>query len=346
MRSRRDQLFRTTLALILLGLIMLFAAGSEARQGKLTRVRPGARALVRPTPTAPRMTGRQLQKLGIKMYVNSKSGRLVACPGKDFKAAEARKAGLIVVKGKSGSAHLRHIKPGKALTGARTALYPRARRTFASSYRPPAKGRVKVAFFDADSTLRITRSGGVAADSGHDYALLPGAAAKMKQLSRDGYLIAVVSNQAGVKAGFINKQIADGGLRNMARALSAEGAPVHYYDFAMDYNRDRKPRPGMAERLARQVHGKFGKQVDWKGSIMVGDSAWKRGKDLQPDGRPGTDFSNSDRRFADSVRKTMRSPAGVKFHHPKTFFGWQQNGVEGFKNVRAIQKYNQANSAN
>lgn len=94
MSHRKIHLFRNTLALILLGVALLFAAGAEARQGKLVRVRPGARALVQPTPTAPRMTGKQLKRLGIKVYVANTSGKLVARPGRNFKAAHAHHPGV------------------------------------------------------------------------------------------------------------------------------------------------------------------------------------------------------------------------------------------------------------
>ncbi len=301
---------------------------------------------VRPTPTAPKMSLAELRRVGIEVWregsrAQGQPGRLIFKPSATrFDKAEARRWGLTQVQRQGQPPALRTLTaPGKGGAAARPRLYPRRSQTLASSYVKPARGRVKIAFFDVDGTLRVTRSGNVAADHANDVALLPGAAEKISSLARQGYLVALVSNQGGVASGFINRAIAESGLRNTARLLSALGAPVHYYDLAPGYGKDRKPGTGMATRLARRVHSQLGAQVDWKGSIMVGDAGYKQGKDLQPDGSPGEDFSNSDRRFAENVRRQVRSPHGMKFYHPRDLLGWQAHGVRNLQNLQQLQAY-------
>lgn len=212
--------------------------------------------------------------------------------------------------------------------------YPTARRTLSKSFVAPAKGRVKIAFFDADSTLRVSKSGSPTADGVRDVAILPKAAQKINALAKQGYLIAVVSNQGGIAAGYVTDKVADGALRHTFSLLGKKGAPVHYYDYAAGNGKDRKPGSGMGERLAQTVR-QLGKQIDWKNSIMVGDAGYKRGVDVMPNGQAGQDFSNSDRRFADNLRKKVSKAKGaLTYHHPADYFGWTQ--AYGVRNIRSF----------
>ena len=52
-----------------------------------------------------------------------------------------------------------------------------------------------------------------------------------------------------------------------------------------------------------------------------------------------SDFSNSDRRFADNLRKRVRSPQGLKFHHPRNYFGWAQKGVQNFRSLAEVNAF-------
>lgn len=216
------------------------------------------------------------------------------------------------------------------------------RRTLVNDFRPPGVGPLRVAFFDADSTLRVSRSGSVSANGPRDVMLLPGVPARLAALAAEGYLIAVVSNQAGVADGHVSLETADRALRFMARLLARQGGRVHYYDFAEARDGFRKPATGMADELARVVQATLGQAVDWRGSFMVGDSAWKQRKDLEPDGTPGEDFSNSDRLFAEAVRAARQVPGGFAFHHPRDFFGWHALGVRNFHRKDEVLRFRAA----
>lgn len=222
----------------------------------------------------------------------------------------------------------------------RAAGLPATRRIISGEFRPPPGSAIRVAMFDADSTLRVAPSGSPSANFATDVALLPMVAEPIKNLASDGFLIAIISNQAGVEAGHITLETAEHGFQTTIRKLREFGVTIHYYDFAERRNEDRKPDIGMGVRLARAVEERFGREIDWKGSLMVGDSAWKTGQDQEPGGAPGDDISNTDRLFAENLRKKF---GGVTFLHPRDFFGWVKLGVKNFKTYAELQGFLKAN---
>lgn len=194
---------------------------------------------------------------------------------------------------------------------------PTERRSL-QAYRCPAEGAaVPVAFFDADSTLRVSKSGTPTASSADDVNVLPFAATHLQQLNEQGYLVAIVSNQGGVAAGMTPYEVAEGGLVFAASQLSALGAKIDYLDFADQRDEYRKPDIGMATHLEQLLQDECSVSVDWTGSRMVGDAGYKKDVDgPHPDGRPADDFSNSDRLFAENL--------GIPFSEPTDTFGWRE----------------------
>ncbi len=209
-----------------------------------------------------------------------------------------------------------------------------SRRTFLHPF-GQKNGQVKVAFFDADSTLRVSISGSVSANGPRDVMLLPNVADKIAKLNEQGYLIMVVSNQGGVSQGHVKIEIADSALKYMSDLILEQNpeAKIHYIDFAEGEGEFRKPGVGMAMALEQVLESK-GLNVDWKNSFMVGDSAYKKGKDTRPDGKLGTHFSNSDRLFAENLR--------IPFYEPTDFFGWRQHGIDVFDKASQVLEYIQA----
>ncbi len=197
-----------------------------------------------------------------------------------------------------------------------------------SRYRLPEKRRslilpaitagrtVRIAFFDADNTLRHARSGKPSPHGKADLVVHHSCFCKLKELSEAGFLLAVVSNQAGIELGHISRAEVEEAMQETLRIFADKGIQFNYYDYAELYNDDRKPEAGMAWRLERQLQ-MAGFSVNWAESFMVGDAAWKRGHDCRPDGTPGEDHSNSDRRFAETI--ALKHP-GFGFFHPADFF--------------------------
>ena len=167
--------------------------------------------------------------------------------------------------------------------------------------------------------------------------MLPGVADKLRELNEQGYFVAIVSNQGGIPQ-HISLDNADAALTNLSQDLSRQAAFVHYFDFAENNDDDRKPGIGMALRLETKLAA-LGLKIDKENSFMVGDSAYRkatgsRPADTRPDGRPGFNFSNSDRYFADNY--------GIKFYEPQTYFGWEKYGVELIENRKDLERLEQA----
>jgi DNA 3'-phosphatase len=195
--------------------------------------------------------------------------------------------------------------------------YPSERRNLEAYACPEGVDAVKVAFFDADSTLRISRSGYFTAKEQDDVYILPFVATSLKQLNDDGYLVVAVSNQGGVAAGLTPIEVAEGALVFVAQQLDALGAKISYLDFADQKDEFRKPKTGMADLLHEKLQEKCTLEIDWDNSFMVGDAGYKKDVDgPHPDGRPADDFSNSDRLFAENL--------GIPFSEPTDYFGWNQ----------------------
>lgn len=197
---------------------------------------------------------------------------------------------------------------------------PAERRDLSAYVCPPAGTGIKVAFFDADSTLRVSRSGAVTANNGKDVYLLPWVASNIARLNRDGYLVAIVSNQLGISQGRVSAAEAEAALVFTAERISLLGGKVDYIDFAEFDDAKRKPATGMALQLAGLLEETCACSVALAQSMMIGDSAYKKGEDgPSPDGRPADDFSNADRLFAENL--------GIAFYEPTDFFGWREFDV-------------------
>jgi len=133
----------------------------------------------------------------------------------------------------------------------------------------------KAVFIDRDNTL-IDDPGYIADPS--LVHLLPGVEAAVKMLSAGGYKIVVVTNQSGIARGMLTEEKLGEIHDELRRQLAQHGATVdaiYYCPFHPEgtiekYAResdDRKPRPGMLLRAARDM------DIDLSASWMVGDGA-------------------------------------------------------------------------
>lgn len=131
------------------------------------------------------------------------------------------------------------------------------------------------AFLDRDGVLNIDRG---YTHRPEDLHLVPGAAEAVRRLNDLGYLVLVVSNQAGIARGYYS--ISDAVLFNQAlqARLACEGAHIDRFyispyhpdgtvpAFATDHE-DRKPNPGMLRRAFAEW------PIAKAGSFLIGDKA-------------------------------------------------------------------------
>ncbi len=206
------------------------------------------------------------------------------------------------------------FKIGTAIS--RTGIEPSERRKLINKGFDTKNNRVKVAFFDADSTLRLAPSKSVSANGPTDVAILPGVAAKIAELNAQGFLVAIVSNQGGVAEGHVSLTVADQALRYTMKLIQDQNpnAKFHYYDMAERGKGDyfTKPSIGMGKYLELILKNQD-LEIDWESSFMVGDSRFKKDA-ITPVGTAGADFSDADRLFAQNL--------DLRCYDPRTFFSW------------------------
>ncbi|KAH0290265.1 PNK3P-domain-containing protein [Aureobasidium namibiae CBS 147.97] len=172
----------------------------------------------------------------------------------------------------------------------------------------------KIAAFDFDSTLVDAKSGKRFATDGDDWKWwhrqVP---SKLRQLAEDGYLLAILSNQAGISMNSASKTVNSDRKRladfkqKVKSALTQLDLPIVLYA-ATDKDKFRKPRTGMWDKLLEAQGLSQDGDVDLEACYFVGDAG----------GRTSTskaikaDFSCSDRNLASNV--------GIKFQTPEEFF--------------------------
>ena len=129
------------------------------------------------------------------------------------------------------------------------------------------------AFFDRDGVINLDH--GYVGEAAR-FELVEGAARAIRLCREAGYLIFVVSNQAGVAHGFFDERAVEALNAHMKAMLAREGAILddvrycpHHPDAKLErYRKDcawRKPAPGMIRDIARHW------PVDLGRSFLVGD---------------------------------------------------------------------------
>ncbi|KAI4747186.1 PNK3P-domain-containing protein [Aureobasidium sp. EXF-12298] len=172
----------------------------------------------------------------------------------------------------------------------------------------------KIAAFDFDSTLVDAKSGNRFARDGDDWkwwhSKVP---SKLKQLAEDGFLLAILSNQAGISMNSASKTVNSDKKRladfkqKVKNVLTQLDLPIVLYA-ATDKDKFRKPRTGMWDKLLEAQGLTQEGDVDLEACYFVGDAG----------GRTATsksikaDFSCSDRDLASNV--------GIRFMTPEEFF--------------------------
>lgn len=135
---------------------------------------------------------------------------------------------------------------------------------------PRAGQPTPAVFLDRDGTINIEKN---YLHSVQDWEWVPGAQAAIKLLRDSGYLIVVVSNQAGIARGYYTSADVITLHLHVREELLEAGAGVdayywcpHHPDFGSGCN-CRKPAPGMLLQAVKDLN------IDLAASWMVGDKA-------------------------------------------------------------------------
>jgi len=129
---------------------------------------------------------------------------------------------------------------------------------------------MKIIFLDRDGVINKYPGDHKYVTSLEGFKLLPGSLKAVKALSRAGYAIFVISNQAGVTKGLYSKQTLKTITDFMLKKVKSAGGvirKVYYCLHTQEANCScRKPKDGLLRRAAK------GRRVDLKNSYFIGDS--------------------------------------------------------------------------
>ncbi|RMX67001.1 hypothetical protein DD238_002855 [Peronospora effusa] len=163
----------------------------------------------------------------------------------------------------------------------------------------------KIAGFDLDGTLIVTKSGKKFAKDQNDWKWFHPTLVKdkLEELVRDGYTLTIFSNQNGVAKGHITAAQVQNKLETIVKQLNL---PMLVF-LATENDVMRKPRLGAWKELANVLSTKGEEAIDKEASFYCGDAA----------GRPkiagrSKDFAASDYKFALN--------AGIRFFTPEALF--------------------------
>ncbi|CAI6338371.1 unnamed protein product [Periconia digitata] len=175
-------------------------------------------------------------------------------------------------------------------------------------------GTRKIAVFDFDSTLIKPASDRKFAKDASDWKWWdPSVPARLRKLYEEGYLVAILSNQAGItltpdpkKIKSDQKRLADFKSK-VTTVLKQLDLPITLYA-ATAHDEYRKPRTGMWQELLEEYDLEQDGAVDLSACLFVGDAAGREATE----GGLKKDFSCGDRNFA--------ANAGIPFLTPEEFF--------------------------
>ncbi|CAO3667039.1 unnamed protein product [Umbelopsis ramanniana] len=217
--------------------------------------------------------------------------------------------------------------------------------------------RTKIAAFDLDGTLISTASGRTFAKDEDDWKWFSlSVPKKLESLHKDGYAIAILSNQNGLnspsKVGAFKRKLAN--ILSQVRGVQydllyqhktssmhcwarwhklAYITPLDQLSIsvrliaAMKKDINRKPATGMWELLQKSFDGK----IDLGESFYIGDAAG-RADGWKPKAKK--DHSCGDRKFADNIGIRFQTPEEYFFNEPPIKFSWggfdpKKTGSEG-----------------
>ncbi|USW58317.1 Putative HAD-superfamily hydrolase,subfamily IIIA, polynucleotide kinase 3 phosphatase [Septoria linicola] len=173
---------------------------------------------------------------------------------------------------------------------------------------------VKVAAFDLDSTLIVTKSGLQFSKGPDDWQWWHSSVlGKLKELSEDGYAVVVISNQSRVVLKPEPKKAGDmKSLSNfkgkVTAILNVLELPISVYA-ATKKDLYRKPRTGMWDQLLQDYGLSDSTNIDLENCVFVGDAAGREGDKAA---KVRKDHSCSDRDWAANI--------GIPFRTPEEYF--------------------------
>lgn len=134
---------------------------------------------------------------------------------------------------------------------------------------------MKAIFLDRDGVINQYPGDADYVKSWDEFHFLDGVKSALKDLKTAGFLIFVISNQAGVSKGIYSQENLDRITQNMLKELELEGIHIDGVRYCIHRDEDhcscRKPKTGLLDRVMSEIQGK-GLPLELKNSFFIGDT--------------------------------------------------------------------------
>ncbi len=134
---------------------------------------------------------------------------------------------------------------------------------------------MRVIFLDRDGVINQYPGDADYVKSWDEFRFLANAKSALKDLKAAGFLIFVISNQAGVSKGIYSKECLDRITENMLKELELEGIRLDGVHYCIHRDEDhcscRKPKTGLLDQVISELQGK-GIPLEPKNSFFIGDA--------------------------------------------------------------------------
>lgn len=128
----------------------------------------------------------------------------------------------------------------------------------------------RAVFLDRDGTINVEKE---YLHRYEDWEWVPGSIEAITNLNRNGFLVVVITNQAGIARGYYNEKDLQNLHERVSLDIQAHGGKIdayyhcpHHPEFGEDCD-CRKPKPGMILRARDELN------IDMARSYLVGDKA-------------------------------------------------------------------------
>jgi bifunctional polynucleotide phosphatase/kinase len=142
-----------------------------------------------------------------------------------------------------------------------------------------------ICFLDLDGTLIKTRSGKKFPSSYEDWTFIKTTSKFILEKKSQGFKIILVTNQAGISSGYVNREKFMGKLESIQEDLNLSFDKIFIADSMKSIYRKPKSRALEKSLLSEGI------RINKDTSFMIGDAGGLDG-----------DFSDSDKKFAESLK--------------------------------------------
>jgi histidinol-phosphate phosphatase family protein len=134
---------------------------------------------------------------------------------------------------------------------------------------------MKVIFLDRDGVINEYPGDADYVKSWQEFRFLPSAKEALKKLNQAGFLLHVISNQAGINKGIYTQENLDRITANMVRELAEQGVKVSGVHYCTHKEEEkcscRKPKTGLVEKVLTELKSQ-GTPIRLDESYFIGDT--------------------------------------------------------------------------